>query len=435
MKKITGFIFFYCFVPLVLAESEKTLLPDPLTLEYALSLAKDEQHADIIIARSEQELALADIMQADSGMALQVDLELEAAIIEPSALAINKDNDDHSAVLKISQPLYDFGHTQNRQEAAATESLAINNSMEFVYHRRRIEIAKRFFAVLLSDFKYSWDTEATVTAFVHNDSIKDRHALGEVSDVELLKANHEHQLLFQRRAATASQQRITRAMLAEVLNMPGELSSNLTMPKLEYHKKRLPEYNILLTSMMQNNAQIKLQKARVEAAHKRLQAARYQSRPILSAELEVGEYSRESISQEEWRAALNLSIPLLEHDSIKAEVSRQRSNWLKQRAMLLNVESQLRQRLFELWQGIEVSKTERQQLMHSMDYRELELDRSRALYEMEVKTDLGNAMTATTELRYKQAKADFDLALLWMELLMLLEKDNIDELIMGEQVH
>jgi len=436
MKKITGIILFCIFVQSVGAEPLKFSLPDPLNLQYALSLAEDEQHADIITARSQQELALSEIDQAESNLALRADLELEAAFSESSLQLIDRDRDDHSAILKITKPLYDFGRTDNNLVAAEAELKATKNTMKSVYDRRRIEIARRFFSVILSDLKYAWDTEATVTAYVYNDSVKDRHALGEVSDVELLKANHEHQILFQKRAVTESQQRNTRAMLAEVLNMPGMLSSNLKMPHLEYHKKALPEYNVLLDRMMQKNTQISLQKARVEAAHKRLQAARYQMRPELSAEVEVAEYSRDTLSKDQWRAALNLSIPLLEHAGVKAETSRQRSSWLKQRAMLLNTQSQLRQRLYELWQNIQLLKSERKQLMHSMDYRELELDRSRTLYELEVETDLGDAMRAISEMRYLQAKTDFKLALAWMELLMLLDEDVVKgDLTMSEALN
>ena len=42
------------------------------------------------------------------------------------------------------------------------------------------------------------------------------------------------------------------------------------------------------------------------------------------------------------------------------------------------------------------------------DYRELYLDRSRALYELEVKTDLGDAMTEMSAVELDQARAEFE---------------------------
>jgi hypothetical protein len=51
-----------------------------------------------------------------------------------------------------------------------------------------------------------------------------------------------------------------------------------------------------------------------------------------------------------------------------------------------------------------------------LDYRDLYLDRSRALYEMEVKTDLGDSMVEVSEARLKFAKVKFNTALTWARL-------------------
>ena len=62
-----------------------------------------------------------------------------------------------------------------------------------------------------------------------------------------------------------------------------------------------------------------------------------------------------------------------------------------------------------------------------MEYHELELDRHRALYEMEVATNFGNAMVAISDTRYKQVKTDFELALAWMNLeIMFNNQINFD---------
>lgn len=425
MRIIYLLICFSLNIQSAFSESEKTHLAEPLDLDTALSFALDEAHPEIMTARAQQLMALSTSQLAESGLALQVGLELEAGYIEPSSLALNQDNEDHRASLNIYQPLYDFSQTENKILAADMELKALEKAMQTVFDGRRIDIAKHFFDVLLSDFKYAWHTELTVLAYVHNESVKDRHALGEVSDVALLKANHEHQVLFQQRAVTQSQQQNTRASLAETLNRPGELSSNLRLPKLIHVKRHLPNYEVLLARMMQKNSHIILQETRLEAAHKRLQAARNQMRPLLSAQLKVSEHSRDSASNNDWRAALNLSFPLYEHSAMKSEVSLQRSNWLKQRAMLLRIQSRLRQNLYELWQRIQTLSSARQQLLQSMQYRELELDLNRALYEMEVKTDLGSAMVGISEMRYRQAKTDFELSLAWMELFMLLDEDLV----------
>jgi len=143
--------------------------------------------------------------------------------------------------------------------------------------------------------------------------------------------------------------------------------------------------------------------------------------------VEVSEYSRQASSNDDWRASLNLTIPLLENEAMKSEVARYRSQWLKLRAMLLEEQTRVRYRILKLWQNIGLLKTRREQMQVKQDYRELTLDRSRALYEMEATTDLGDAMVAISEVRYRQAETDFKLALAWMELNLLLGHDVYDE--------
>jgi hypothetical protein len=72
-----------------------------------------------------------------------------------------------------------------------------------------------------------------------------------------------------------------------------------------------------------------------------------------------------------------------------------------------------------LWQQIKVLGTRLQQMKTKADFNELYLDRSRALYDLEVKTDLGDAMVAMSATRYQQAQVEFDLALAWIELDMI----------------
>ena len=66
-------------------------------------------------------------------------------------------------------------------------------------------------------------------------------------------------------------------------------------------------------------------------------------------------------------------------------------------------------------------------MLLKQDFRELALDRSRALYEMEATTNLGDAMVAVSEVRFKQAETDFQLALAWMELNLLLGQPVYDK--------
>lgn len=428
MRYALTLILFSCFVQTAQAEQTKTPLPEPLTFEYALKHADDMTHPDLMLATSDLELAIANLQNAESNTDFQAQLELKASVIEPSSLATNQDKDDHSAKLRLTKPLYDFGQSENKIEAAVENKQATEKHIDFLKSLRRIEIAKHFFEVLLADLKFSWNDEDMAIAYVRFSNAQELRALNKLSDVEVFDFENRYQQSRNRRFNSEAEQRNSRAMLAEVLNRPGELSSNLLMPELNYHEKVLGEYSDLLDKMLLNNPQLIFQKVKVDSSQKELQAARLQNRPQIDAEFEVAEYARDTASREDWRASINLTVPLLEHAGLKAEISKSRSKWIKQRAELNALKSRLRQQLLVLWQKIRLLKAQREQAMVTLELRELELDKSRALYEMEVKTNLGDSMTAISEAKYYKAKVDFDLVLAWMELEVLLGKTNDGEL-------
>ena len=400
----------------LLAEQVSDSLPDPLTLEYVLSLADDVGHYDILQADAALGKALAKLQKAESVYALEADLLIAGRWAEASPLAYDQSKDDHRAILSLRKPLYDFGQTENNISAAEIDRQLAADDIAYRLKQRRINIAKSFFDVLLSDYKERWDNEQVVISYVNHDAEKDRHALGEISDVDLLKVRSELEFLQSQRAVSRSQQQLTRAQLAEVINRPGELSSNLKLPRLIYHKRKQPEYESLVTRLEVLNQPLKLLLASVDAAGKRMRATQMQRRPSLSAEISLSEYNRDTASNNDWAAELRLTVPLLEHQGMQAEVSKARAQWLSQRAMLLKAQSNARQSLLNLCQKINLLMLQRAQLETEMEYHELELDRNRALYEMEVATNFGSAMVAISDTRYKQVKTDFELALAWMSL-------------------
>jgi hypothetical protein len=76
---------------------------------------------------------------------------------------------------------------------------------------------------------------------------------------------------------------------------------------------------------------------------------------------------------------------------------------------MAEAELALRETVTELWLELQNLRVRLDALGVLGDYRELYLDRSRALYEMEVRTDLGDAMVATSAVRYRRAEAVFDM--------------------------
>ena len=411
-------IVFLCLqLSIAVADSTSTL-PDPLSLQQVMQMADQPDHFILINAQSKIVQSKSELELAESSLGFSAQLELQAAYVEASNIAFDQSNNDSRAILRLIKPLYDFGGSDRKIQAADIEQQAWQANMVYVIAQRKIEIAKSFFEVILSDLRYAWDNEALAVAYVRHESEKDRYALTQISDLELLESENRYMDTLHTRSASEVAQRHSRAILAEVLNRPTQLPSNLVMPELVFLQSELPDYALLVDKVLLTNPQIKLAEKQYNAAEQRLQAENSQLSPLLSAELKISEHAR-TTSSDDMRASLNLTMPLYESSSIKSRMSMARAILLKQRANLLSIKSQVRKQALNLWQNVALLKTRHQQLQITQELRELNLDKKRALYEMEVATDLGNTMVAISEIRYLRAKNEYALALAWMQLRLL----------------
>jgi outer membrane protein TolC len=121
-------------------------------------------------------------------------------------------------------------------------------------------------------------------------------------------------------------------------------------------------------------------------------------------------YNRTTNSTHPLGAGLLLEVPLLTGGAKDAGIAAARAELRSSRARLTATQHALRQKVLDLWLGLGNLRRQLEALRVRGDYRELYLDRSRALYEMEVKTDLGDAMTEISALRLDVAYAEFE----WM---------------------
>lgn len=404
--------------PASLAETVPPL-PQPLSLLDALRVGAEGMHPDILFAQAQKMSAQAGLEQAEGNYALDASLNLGAYWIEPSPVAIDQSDDDHNASLNIRKPLYDFGYTGELVAAAESAVEANEDAYQYARHRHQIEIARRFFDVILSDLKYAWDDEAMAIGFVRMDAMRDRHALKRISDVELLSSENTYQKTLTARRTSEITQRVSRQLLAETINRPDELAAELVTPGAGLVDKALPELDALIDKALNKNLNLAAQRRTVLAANKALNAARKRWRPRLDAEIEVSEYSRDLASREDWRAGFNLNIPLYENELLQSGISKKRADWQIEKARLMQLQTQLRQQIYKSWLRIQSLNTKTAELKVAEQRAERELDKSRGEYELELRTNLGDSLVNTSRVRYERAKNDFELVLAWMNLALL----------------
>ncbi|MCI0506767.1 MAG: TolC family protein [Gammaproteobacteria bacterium] len=397
------------------SESPKPKLPEPLTLEYVLNLDV-KGHPSLQSATASLELQKANKELADSNDDFTANLMLDARAVEPNPIVANQGNNDSQAHLIIAKRLYDFGRTS----AAAEAALADVEGSELLYadalNRHRIDIMSHFFAVLLADLRYARDNEAMSIGYVAFDRGRHRNNLGQMSDVELLKLENQFQI--QRRAYFSSQadQRNMRSRLANIIDRPGELVSNLAEPVLRVPLAEMPEFEELQSRAMADNPVLKALRLQISAAEERVKEARSGRNPVLDGEARWSEYARDLGGYDQWRIGIVLDVPLIAGDSIKANIAKRNAELLNLRARMREAEMAVSQQLLESWQSLQNLKVGREQTDVLQHYRELYLDKSRTLYETEVQSDLGDAMVEITEARLQKAMVEYQLAIEWAKL-------------------
>ena len=390
-------------------------LPEPLTLEYALSLV-DEAHPDLLAEQAEQARVAAQLQGVDALNALDVSIEGRARWVDPPSIDNGDATDDHKLSLYVRKPLYDFGRTDALRQAAQQASLGREQFYQAARDRRRIAIMQAYFDVLLSDMEYARDNEALAVAYINLDRLRDRQELGQASDIAVLEKEAEYQRVRYQLAQSEAGQRATRARLANLLNRPGMLPSNLRRPQLDYTQRKMPEFEKLLERAMQNNPELRALEAELVAAQQRIEAAKAEHLPRLDGELEASAYSRELGSYDRWRAGVTLQVPIYTGGRVDAAVAGQRAQQYAVQARLHKARYELRQSVLDLWLELQNLKLLREKAYSEQDYRELYLDRSRANYEMEFTADLGDAMVRLSEAQLGLAQVDFQLAIVWERL-------------------
>jgi len=401
--------------PLQAAEA----LPERLDFKLVMNLVDEGNYYESLLAKTELERAQSDKLLVDGFSDFNINLVALAQYVEPSEILTEEINDDHKLSVVLQKNLSDFGFSSEKSQAVEARVDAAKLLIKQIRLSKRVDVASKFFDIKLSDLKFALDNEAIATAYVKFNKTQEKNDLKQASDVELLKAEFEYQQVRARRYESETLQQITRARFAESLSRPDDLPEEVILPDFSYFNKKRPEYDDLLKIVMSNNLQIRAQQQLVEAASHELNASRKKNGSTLSTELELAEYSNETSSKNNWRATLKYSVPLYDNDSSKAESARALSEWQKQKVKLQHIESEIRQQLLEVWQQIYVLQARRDIDEVAEEYRELYQDRSRAYYEMEYRTDLGDSFVRVSEARLEKFKNNFDLALAWMKLSML----------------
>ena len=387
-----------------------------LTLDEALASVA-APHPDRRVAESALALSRADREQAASRQ--DFSLFLDGSL----RTGRRPDGDwkpDNIGRIVARKPLFDFGRSSQAIAAADQDVAARQAELLNVESLRRIDIMARYFDVLLADMQSAADSEFVAVAYVSWDNARDRFEVGQISQPDLLRLEAEYQDIRERRNASQQRMRSTRQKLAHAINRPGKLPTELADPALADNARPLPEYESLLPWVMEKNPRVLALQAQVAAADARLAAVRAERNPLLDAEVVGGGYSRESATRDELSAGLVFNIPLYQGARVDSRVARELAQKERSVAELEKLKLDLADTLLATLQEIEwLRDSGRPAADKQIEYRDWALERSRAEYELELKTNLGTSMAETqmAQLRRKQVEYRLALALARLEAL------------------
>ncbi len=417
---------FFCFqllffsVP-AFSDSE---MPEPLTLEYALSTAERSEAPEIMNYSARLQMAMAEQDLAISEQGIFVEINGRLRYVEPSKIVPSDKTNDSKLSLNIHKRLYDFGRTSANIEASELYVASVQSLYADTVSKRKVGILQAYFNVLLSDMIYSHANEAMAVDYVLLDKVRSRFELNQISDVEQLKIENDYRKTRRERAQALSDQRLTRHKLAILIN-PGKLSVDLDRP--DFKKTHLLSVARELLDVENLYAQAHTQNPRIIAANHQLDSTRLklnafqaEKYPVFSVHLQAADYARELGSSDKYRAGIEMRVPIYQAGQENAKIKLTTGKFIQLEAEKIQIVHEVEQQILELWLKITDLKQQFDDPDFTLEYRDIYLEKSRALYELEVTSDLGDAMVQMTQAEIFKAQMLFELAVSWAKLDSLL---------------
>jgi len=393
-------------VGLPLTAEESPSLPQPLSLDDALALARDDI-ASVELARARRDARTAELAAIESISSVRLDAVARLRWSDPLDAAVDLGHGANRPRILLSRRLVDCGYIEALETMAGLAADSSQWRYLQAHQQARLEIMRRFFDVLLADLRYARDNEAMAVAFVYADQARDRHALQRLSEIELLRFEAEYQSVLSKRMRSRARQRAMRSRLAIAMGRPNQLAVELVRPAAPDVESPPPDYEMLLSEVLRSNPVLRALRAEAEAAGVGVAAVRRCFDGVGSGGLDGQTLNSETKLVQPLGAALEIEVPVLTDGIYDALLAAARAARRETGARVACAERKLRQEVLDLWLHLETLRIELSGLKVRSDYRELYLDRSRALFELEVEADLGDAMVEISALDFDVAQAEF----------------------------
>ncbi len=406
--------------------AEESPLPEPLTLEAALQTASNPSHFKIQLL-DQKILEVGNLVDVENGSNnFSVDIEGRIRRVGVSDKGNADETGDSAVSLLVTKPLYNFGKTQTRLDALKIQQQVLMLEKEHVIGQRRQQIMESYFDVLNADNEFISENESLATGFIRFNRARENMDLGLTSEIEVRHLQSKYELIRQRRYQAENRQRLSRMVLAEAMGFPQHLSSTLQAPEISIEKPLNDDVDALIERALQTSSAARVLDGQRRLAEFEIQQAEVTDTPSLDLELKISEYERTTKTRDDWQATVFFDVPLYSGEK-SSNLVLAKTRYQKKLAELLQYRSQLRLEVLQLWQAVQQNRLITQGREVTQSYRDLYLDRSRAEYELEFRSDLGDAMVEFSRARTEQLKALYAFELAYYRLQNLVGSAFIKE--------
>ncbi len=387
-------------------------LPVIMSLGQSLTLA-DTYHPRILRRAAEVQAGQAALQRTELDDRWTFDIELTARTAELNNLDLGY-LDDSRAKFKVSKLIWDFGRSADRIESANLGIESAQIGLEYAQRMQRIQIMQQFFQVLAADQKFFADNEAMTLAFgPFSRADERRERFGSVSELEVMEKRVAYFDELNLRNQSLREQRSSRLKLALAMGRPQAQPDGLIEPDLSAYERDLPDFDELLEKVLAANPVIKQKYLELEQLKSTESQVNSGEKPRVYLDLQAATYAQERRFRDRGRASLTLDIPLfaggvtaIEHAGLLARIAAKEAD-------VLALDYQIREQVLEWVQHLEMLNQEIGQHAQNLEYRERALDKSRLLYEMEVRAEIGRAQADMAKLLWLDAQAKYQRALIW----------------------
>lgn len=412
---------------IVLAQTADEL-PQPLTLETALQYAGREDHYQVESSEQRLQQALAEASAASSVNDVKVNLNGRLRKVGVSEVGDPDEDNDSLVSLFVRKPLYDFGKSARRDDLALLNTELRQLEKDYLIEQRELAITQKFFDVLNADNEFLRHNEDLAVGYIRFDRARENMELGLSSNIEVLELQAAYEKIRQNRYQSENMQRLTRVLLAEELGFPQSPPRELAVPELIADRTLDDNVDLLVQQAFNYSLAMKIQAKKLQIARQQIELADHTVGPRLDAELEFSDYARDASTRDDWRATIYFDVPLYAGNTEKSALDVARAQHQQALAEFQKYRSELRVEVLKLWQTILQNRIRLEGELVRQEYRDMYLDRSRAEYELEFKTDLGDAMVQYSESRRDAYQARFAIEMAWRKLEKLVGKEFLERM-------